>query len=95
MQDGGHAITLTGAQIGKSVKCIYRLCCRDDFTGLSQNYGQSGQRFYRGMGMNFNVAVAYGNCQDPHNIRPSNAGGWEVNGVCKGGVLVPDLVQCD
>ena len=44
--------------------------------------------------MNFNIAVAYGNCQDPLNIRPSNAGGWDVNGVCKGGVMVPDLVDC-
>lgn len=95
VQDGGHAITVTGGQIAQSVKCIYRYCCREDITGTEKNFGQSGQRFIRGMGMNFNIAVAYGNCRDPTNIRPSNAGGWEINGVCKGGILIPDHLNCD
>lgn len=63
--------------------------------GLGHQYfGQSGQRFYTGMGLNFNIAVGYGNCRDPVNIKPSNAQGWDVNGVCMGGVKVPGRVVC-
>lgn len=95
VQDGGKDLTLTGAQIAKGVKCIYDNCCRKDLDGWGhQNLGQSGQRFYSGMGLSFNIAVGYGNCRDPVNIRPSNAEGWDVNGVCMGGVMIPSFVNC-
>lgn len=96
MQDGGHEIPLTGAMIGKGVKCIYDNCCRDDYSGIlsTQNTGQSGQKFFQGMGVNFNIAVGYGNCGDPVNIRPDHAGGWDINPVCKGGVMVPNNANC-
>lgn len=95
MQDGSYEIPLSGSMIGKGVKCISDNCCRDDYSGLSSyNTGQSGQKFFQAMGVNFNIAVGYGNCNDPVNIRPDHAEGWDVNPVCMGGVMVPGDVKC-
>ncbi|KAK7724128.1 hypothetical protein SLS64_000462 [Diaporthe eres] len=95
--DGDLEIPLSGSMIGKGVRCISEKCCRDDVYGLGQqNTGQSGQKFFQGLGVNFNIAIAYGNCGDPVNIRPDRAGGWDgnPNPKCKGGVLVPNIAKC-
>lgn len=94
MQDGTADIRLNGPQIAKGVGCVHDNCCRRD-ADFGVNYkGTSGQKFFQAMGMNFNIATGYANCNDPPNIRPSNAGGWNVNPVCMGGVLNPNAVTC-
>lgn len=90
VQDGRVDLKLTGAMIGKGVKCIFDHCCKQEYTGTKYNNGQSGQKFYSGFGSDFNIAVGYGNCGDPVEIRPNNALGWGVNPQCVGGIQVPN-----
>lgn len=94
MQDAKSTLKISGSLIGQGVRCVSDNCCRDDHSGQIYNKGLSGQKFFRNGGLSYNVAIAYGNCKDPVNIRPSNAEGWGINPVCKGGVMVPDVVSC-
>lgn len=95
MQDGNVEVPLKGSWIAKGVRCIFKNCCKKDWSGVKQNKGISGQYFITGMGLNLNIAVGYGNCGDPANIRPNNALGWGVNPVCMGGVNTPGILDCE
>lgn len=95
MQDGPGNVVLKGEWIAKGMRCILDNCCKTVMTGVTYHNGISGQYFVSGMGQNMNINIAYGNCRDPPSIRPSNAGGWDVNGVCAGGVLNPASVHCE
>ncbi|KAG8160526.1 hypothetical protein KVR01_010062 [Diaporthe batatas] len=93
--DGPVNVALKGEWIAKGIRCILDNCCKTEMTGFKYHNGISGQYFIKGMGQNMNINVGYGNCRDPPSIRPSNAGGWDVNGVCAGGVLNPASVNCE
>lgn len=95
MQDHKKEMKIAGHMIAKGLKCITDNCCRDDWDSRD-NYqkGQSGQKFYRGMESNFNIVLAYGNCGHDANVKPHDEGGWNVNPVCMGGVMVPDYDGC-
>jgi hypothetical protein len=95
VQDSNLEAPLKGEWIAKGVRCIFNNCCKKDWSGVKHNKGISGQYFIRGMGQNLNIAVGYGNCRDPVNIRPNNALGWGVNPVCMGGVQNPGILSCE
>lgn len=93
--DSPKEVKLKGEWIAKGVKCVLENCCTKIMTGATYHHGISGQYFINGMGQNMNINIGYGNCNDPPSIRPSNAGGWNINGVCGGGVLNPASVNCE
>lgn len=95
MQDGPKDVALKGEWIAKGMSCILENCCQNTMTGVTYHKGISGQYFISGMGQNMNINIGYGNCRDPPSIRPNNAGGWDVNGVCSGGVRNPASVHCE
>ncbi|KAJ4410255.1 hypothetical protein N0V82_009307 [Gnomoniopsis sp. IMI 355080] len=84
--DDSKAITLSGNDIWAVVNHVFKICCQEivDMFGAT-GPGLSGQKFIRGTGENWNAVIAYGNCRSSNTIKPSDAGGWNVNPVCEGG----------
>lgn len=81
---------MQGPDIGDPAQHVYNNCCRTDYTNLKFNAGQSGQKFVRNATVDYNFVIAYGNCGDPAEIRPYNAGGQGVNPKCVGGDINPN-----
>ncbi|KAL1883344.1 hypothetical protein Daus18300_000402 [Diaporthe australafricana] len=69
--DNKFKITVRGEEVAQSLGYIRKNCCnKNDKSFLA------GQQFTP---WGWNSAVAYGNCRDPPQIRPHNAGGFGVN----------------
>ncbi|POS68767.1 hypothetical protein DHEL01_v212839 [Diaporthe helianthi] len=78
--DNKHKITLKGKQIGMATLWIRNHCCLASSEITPTDNQLNGQQFTP---WGWNVNAAYGNCNDPPTIRPSNAGGKGVNpGKC-------------
>lgn len=41
----------------------------------------AGQQFTDAVGGNWNVVIGYGNCKHSSTQKPSDIGGWGVNGI--------------
>ena len=82
LQDNKDPITIIGKQIAISFVYIRNYCCKvGPRSGNDDNF-INGQQFTP---WGWNSNAGYGNCNDPVEIRPSNAGGWGVNkGSCNG-----------
>ncbi|KAF3766075.1 hypothetical protein M406DRAFT_68456 [Cryphonectria parasitica EP155] len=83
--DESTTLTLSGNDVWYAANSVYKLCCRQDYSGLTYNPGISGQKFIRTDTHDYNVVIGYGDCKHPVDVRPSAQGGGGVNPSCVGG----------